>query len=301
MSYKKFGLITGLLVIFALGLLVLLTNSTRIDLRKAGADSGFDSSWDSGGSDSSWDSGSSWDSSSSWDSGGGSSSSGGSGGIVAFFLFIIIVIVVIALISGTSSGSKDSTNLNQTYKPTIHQLTPDEERNLNMYGYTPDTVLDAAYKAYVNIQYAWSDLDIDKAKDLLSDELYNTYKSQLNVLRAKKQKNVMKDFHYTGGGITSIRETGDTLTIALELSVTCKDYLVNSENNMTVRGNVYKTNYYTYSLTFLVAKKEEITNCPNCNAELKDGSSVKCEYCGSAITRKTNRLTLTRKEMIRQS
>jgi hypothetical protein len=300
MNLKKFGFIISLLVIVGLGMLVMLTTSSRIDYSKAGADSGFDSSWDSGGG---YDGGSS----SSWDYGGSYGSSGGGGSIIGGFFALIFIIIIfavfIALVAASSSKSGDTTNLNQTFKPTLSYLNEEELEVLKSYGFTNETVLDAAYKAYVNIQYAWSNLDIDKARKLLSDELYNTYKSQLNVLRAKKQKNVMSDFDYVGGGITSIKEDGNTLTISLELSVTCKDYLINTENNMTVRGNAYKTNHYTYSLTFVVAKGKNagVVNCPNCNAKLGEGTSVKCEYCGSTITRKASTLTLTRKEMIRQS
>ena len=52
-----------------------------------------------------------------------------------------------------------------------------------------------------------------------------------------------------------------------------------------------------------VKKQDNAKNvCPNCNAKLKEqGSSVKCEYCGSIITRKTNELILIDKKMIRQS
>ena len=299
MNFKKFGFVLSILVVVALGMLIMLTTSSRVDYSKASTDSGFDSSWDSGGG---YDGGSS----SSWDSGGSYGSSGGGGSIIGGFLGLIFVVVIfivfIALVSA-SSKQTDTTNLNQTFKPTLSYLNEEELKVLKSYGFTNETVLDAAYKAYVNIQYAWSNLDIDKARKLLSDELYNTYKSQLNVLRAKKQKNVMSDFDYVGGGITSIKEEKDTLTISLELSVTCKDYLINTENNMTVRGNAYKTNHYTYSLTFVVTKGKNagVVECPNCSAKLKEGSSVKCEYCGSTITRKASTLTLTRKEMIRQS
>ena len=299
MNFKKFGFVLTILVILGLGMLIMLTSSTRVDYSKASTDSGFDSSWDSGGSSYDGGSSSSWDSSSSYD--------GSGGGVIGFFgmcfIIFIIIIFIIAASASSSSSNRDTTNLNATFKPTLSYLNEEETKVLKSYGYTNESVLDAAYKAYVNIQYAWSNLDIDKVRKLLSDELYNTYKSQLNVLRAKKQKNVMSDFSYVGGGITSIEEKDDNLTISLELSVNCKDYLINSENNMTVRGSAYKINHYTYCLTFIVTKGKNagVTNCSNCNAQLKEGTSVKCEYCGSTITRKASTLTLTRKEMIRQS
>ena len=53
--------------------------------------------------------------------------------------------------------------------------------------------------------------------------------------------------------------------------------------------------------SFVVVKDVEIENCPNCNAKLKgDGATIKCEYCGSTVERKTHALTLTRKRMLNQ-
>ena len=67
------------------------------------ADSGFDSSWSSGGS--SYSGGSSWSSSSSWDSGSsyssGSSSSSSSGSITVFdFFLVVLFLIIISMLSG---------------------------------------------------------------------------------------------------------------------------------------------------------------------------------------------------------
>ncbi len=305
MNLKRFGIITSFIVIFSLGLLVILTSSYRVDFKKAGADSGFDSSWDSGGSSysgggSSWSSGGS-SGGSSYDYSSGSSGTGG-GGAVVFCAAIMLAIFIIAIVS-IASSSTSSTKAPPIKAFPSHSLSEEDAKILQDYGFTYESIMDAAYKSYVNIQYAWSNLDIDKVKKVLSDELYNTYKSQLNVLRAKKQKNVMNSFNYVGGEITSVIKNDDTLTIKLTLSVTCKDYLISTDNNMTVRGDANKINHYTYSLTFVVTKGKNagVVNCPNCSAKLGEGASVKCEYCGSSITRKASTLTLTRKEMIRQS
>ena len=80
------------------------------------------------------------------------------------------------------------------------------------------------------------------------------------------------------------------------------DYLVSTTNNSVVRGNKNKLNDYTYRLSFLVSKDSKmLTNCPNCNAKLKGrGVTVKCEYCGSTINRKSSTMVLERKEMVEQ-
>ena len=80
------------------------------------ADSGWDSSYDSGGSwdsDSSWDSGSSWD----WDSSSGSYHSSGSIGGISFIIFVVIVVVFILIVNKgnnpkTYTSSTVNTSLN---------------------------------------------------------------------------------------------------------------------------------------------------------------------------------------------
>ena len=38
------------------------------------------------------------------------------------------------------------------------------------------------------------EFDYNKLKEILSDELYNPYEVDLEVLKTKNQKNIMKDF-----------------------------------------------------------------------------------------------------------
>ncbi len=277
-----------------LGVISFATLSGKINYRRLTTDSGFDSSWDSGGSD--WDSGSSWDSSSS-DYSSGSGGGDPVAGMVVLFIIIIFVIIAVS----TSSSSKSSGTQISSYTPTIRVLSEADKVLLGKYGYNDFAVLNDAYKCYVDIQKAWSENDIDKARNQLSPALYSQYKAQIAAMVAKKERNEMSGFKCLGGGIESIREQNGALEIDVILEVNCKDYLVSTTNNSVLRGSSSKINYYKYSLTFVITHGNEIDKCPNCNAEIKDkGATVKCEYCGSTIERRTNSLTLTRKRMLNQ-
>jgi hypothetical protein len=124
----------------------------------------------------------------------------------------------------------------------------------------------------------------------------------LVALKAKKQRNAMHGFTAVNCALKSLKEENDSLNITVYLRVTCYDYLVSTTNNSVVRGNKNKLNDYTYRLSFLVSKDSKmLTNCPNCNAKLKGrGATVKCEYCGSTINRKSSTMVLERKEMVEQ-
>ena len=175
-----------------------------------------------------------------------------------------------------------------------------EERlsNLNL---TKEQVLNEAYNIYIDVQLAWMNDTLDDVKNIISDEIYNQYQAQLSTLRVKKQQNIMNDFSYIDGYIVDIKETKKVCYIKVMMSVNCKDYLINKTNGKVIRGDSRRTNYYRYSLIFMLGLNNN-TKCPNCGADLnKEGSSTVCEYCGSKISKYSDNMVLVEKKMISQS
>ncbi len=259
------------------------------------ADSGWDTSYDSGDSwssgSSSWDSGSSsWDldsSSNSYHS--SSSSSEGSFGI--FFIFFVIVIIVILFskksTNYTSSRVNTSLNFDSISEEEIKKIIPD---------FNKQRFLNDAYQTYLNVQKAWSNFDTKALRNMLSDELYNTYNSQLKVLKAKKQKNVMSDFVMESIDINSINLEGEKVTLSCILRVNFYDYIVDSEEKI-VRGTNTKKVDITYELTFVsTITHKEVKNCPSCGAPITGKAADKCEYCGSTLVKNTYDWVLAKKE-----
>ena len=289
-------------------------------------DSGFDSSWDSGGGSSSSGShssgsSSSWGSSSSkndrYDRSSSSSSSSHKGGpvskesilmVLAFYAILVVIIVfcIYVIPKIRSNKNKNVQRYVPPAKPQIYSnsvITDEEAKVLEEFGYTEDKLLEEAYKVYVNIQEAWASNNIDTAKDCLSNELYNQYKSQLSTLIMKKQRNVMSDFSYVKGIINKVRKIdSEGVFITTTINVNCKDYLLNEESNTVERGDKEHLWDYVYELIFELHKDDNIiNNCPNCNSKLNgDGATVKCEYCGADIVRKAPRLVMLDKKMTYQ-
>ena len=318
------GSIVAFLILFA------VMYKHDINYRTLTTDSGFDSSWDSGG----WDSGG-WDSSSSWgsdwgsssdydydwdwgssDSGSGSSYHGSSsmdpivalltiGGIFGFAGVIVIIFLVASVMNEHTNKKVERSRVPaKPYIPSHSVLSDYEVKLLEEFGYTEEKFLQEAYKVYVNIQGAWANNDIDSAKDYVSNEIYNQYKSQLSTLIMKKQRNVMSDFSYVKGLVNKVRkEEEDGIVIGITLNVNCKDYLLNETSNTVERGDKEHLWDYIYEMAFELHKdgKKIINNCPNCNAKLKGkGATVKCEYCGSDIVRKAPSVVMIDKKMTYQ-
>ncbi len=264
------------------------------------ADSGWDSSYDSGGS---WDSGSSgWDSgSSSWDWGSSSdsydssrSSSSSGGSFVAFIIFVIMIILIRSSNKTKihiSSNADIPLNFDSVSEEEIKKILPD---------FNKQRFLNDAYQTYLNVQKAWSNFDTKALREMLSDELYNTYNSQLKVLKAKKQKNIMSDFVMDSIDINSINLEGEKITLTCILRVNFYDYVVDSEEKV-VRGTNTKKIDITYELTFIsTITHKEVKNCPSCGAPVKGKAADKCEYCGSTLVKNTYDWVLAKKENKRQ-
>lgn len=294
MSKKKKTITFVIMFIVVIGIVCFALSPLNIS-----ADSGFDSSYDSGGS---FDSGSSFDSSS-------ESSGDGSAFDLIFLVFrlfillwdinpllaIIVFAVLIFLIIRFFKNIPTSTNsLSMTI--TSNRITEEQ-----LSKYIPNIKLEEflvdRYNDYLDIQNAWMEFDYDSLRKKLTDELYNQYEMQLDTLKIKNQKNVMKDFVLKDSAITNIEEDNNKLTLTMEMIVEFYDYI--TENDKVVRGNSARKITQHYEMTFVCSKKFSKV-CPNCGAKLKNAASNKCEFCGSIVTELSDEWVLSKKESKRQ-
>ena len=255
------------------------------------ADSGWDSSYDSGG----WDSSDSWSSSDSgwYSSGSYDGDDSLSGGAFFVVLIVIIIVVIIASKSKGSSYSSNSTSLNTYFD------ISDEE--LAKYGIDKNSFKQMAYDKYVEIQKSWSDFDYDKLRTLLTDELYNSYMMQLDALKLKNQKNIMSDFKFIDCKITEVKEENGLLNINTYLRVEMYDYVVDSENKV-MRGDKNHKIDIEYIITFVKIKNNIVneTICPNCGAKIETVTSGKCEYCGTVVVVDAKDYVMSKKTCVGQ-
>lgn len=291
---KKVKYFLGVLCTLLFGALFLL------NLDNIKADSGWDVDFDTGGS--SWSGGSDWGgsswSSSDWDSdySHSGSSSSGSFSSFGFVVFIIIVVIIIYYLkyNNVTTTSK--------YIPE-YKYSPIDEEYIKKYidDFNKQKFLDDAYQIYLDTQKAWSNFDTKSLRDLLTDELFNTYNMQLKALKAKKQKNIMSDFALEKIDTTAINVSNNQITMKVVLEVSFFDYVVDISNNV-LRGNKNHKVSVTYELTFVsTINKKETKNCPSCGAPInKNSASNVCEYCNSTLVKNTYSWVLAKKENKRQ-
>ena len=268
-------------------------------IRNVFADSGWDSSYDSG---SSWSGSDSWSSSSSWDSDysyGSSSSKGGdlSAGetfIIAIFLIggMVVFVIVMSKPSPTSGNNISSSNNYSYYKDIsledLQKVLPNE---------TLEDLKLKLYQKFKDIQDAWENFNYDALREMCTDELAESYISQLDTLKLKNGKNVMSDFNPIDIKITSAKLDNDLISVVVYANITFYDYVINEKTGEVIRGNKSRKVNNHYIMTFVVAN-ESITKCPGCGAELKMNTSGVCEYCRMKIVKNASDFVLSKKTNI---
>ncbi len=284
------------ILLFVFGIILIL-----LPLHHLSADSGWDGGYDSG---SSWSSGSSdwgssssnWDSSSSWSSSSGSYSSDS----VDLFTIIIITVILIAIVYIISNKGKN--NRVMVPSTSLGKLNPYDIEKLK--NFLPDfdevKFKEQAYELYKNIQVAWMNFDKDTIKKCVTDELYNTYSSQLTTLKLKNQTNVMKDFNLLDANIVGMEIKYNFISLTLKMKVECYDYIIDKDGK-TVRGNDKQKVIYEYAMTFNKGVSDQQNKCPNCNAPLENVNSSKCPYCDSNIINENYDWVLSKKQVLSQT
>ena len=259
------------------------------------ADSGFDFSYDSGSS--SWDS-----SSSSWDYdnySSGTSSYSSSSWIETILYFLIFglgltpAFLILHLYDKHSHKKTYDVNYKASKDKKITKLIP----NFNKQDF-----LDNAYNIYVDLQKAWMNFKLDDVRNFLTNELYNMYKTQLETLKQKNQKNIMKDFNLININIIKFRKINKDFEIKVKLIVKQKDYIIDINTKKEVRGGSLLDYLVVYELDFI--KKDintKIELCPSCGAKIDLNTSTKCDNCGNILVSDDNiSWVLSNKKIISQ-
>ena len=276
---KKFKLLTC----------VLLCTFTILTVLNVKADSGWDSSYDSGGS--SWSS-----SSSSWDSSSDYSSSSGEDmdeSDVVFLVLAIFIFAIIMIVFG-SKGTKISSSRYHYDDISLEELQK----------YLPNKTLEQVKKevlaCFIDIQEAWMNFDYSSLREYCTDELYNTYVSQLETLKLKNGKNIMNDYQKQDMKVTSITSENNVISLTVYAEIRFHDYVINTKTNEVIRGSKDRFITNRYLMTFVIKKSDipDLKNCPSCGAPFNHNVSGVCEYCHSTIVKNADTLVLSKKTNI---
>ena len=156
------------------------------------------------------------------------------------------------------------------------------------------------YKRFVDIQTAWACFDYDYLKDNCTNELYNTYKEQLKILKSKNEQNLISNFHKIDLRVIDLDCKDNLITAEVYLKVNYEDYIINTITNKVSKGLSYKPITVQYIMTFIRAKEtiNKVTSCPHCSSKINIVVTQECPYCNSIIVVNPNRFVLSTKKKI---
>lgn len=213
------------------------------------------------------------------------------------FIFISIVPLLAALASyGDMIIKRVSDKIHKffEYKRMIRKLKKSKKKELDA-RYNILGLKEEIYKNFVEVQEAWMNFDYDSLIELCGQELYESYKSDLEVLKRVNNKNIMKSFKYHDCYIDNIsKKDGNTIIKAI-LYVSFKDYVINEKTKKTIKGSKRKVFDNIYELEFIRNKKVSI-KCPSCGATVE---GVECEHCHTVIENYDRGLILISKKLKR--
>lgn len=267
------------------------------------SDSGWDSSYGGGGG--SYGGGSYGGGSYGGGSYGGGYSSGGSysgeldaASLVATFLVFITLVLLMAYIASKAKAPVDNKNKYLMY---AYQDITEEKLKTIMPKDNLDHLKLEAFHNFVQIQDAWMNFDYKTLREYCSDELYNTYKSQLETLKLKNGQNIMSEYDNIDTKIIDIESVNGEIIMKVFMCVEFFDYVINTKTKEITRGSDEYKLVNNYIMTFVMrdAKtSKKITKCPNCGAKIKHNTSGECEYCNATIVKKASKFVLTTKKNI---
>ena len=162
---------------------------------------------------------------------------------------------------------------------------------------TEEQLLKILYNIFVDIQVAWMNFDYNTLKKDCTNELYNSYRSDLEVLKQKNGQNIMRDFECNKYNINGIIKENDIIIIKMFLDSSFYDYVIDSKTGNVTRGNSENKINNKYVLNFIAKKTDENVVCPSCGADVEKGLT-ECEYCHTIINHNYGDFVLSSKNKI---
>lgn len=310
-SKKKICLAVSIIIAVVFCISMLFSKVCFADEDFKIADSGHSVSHSSGGSRSSSGRSSSRSSSSSSRSRSSSSSSsssshsGSGSNTLKSPLFWILLLIAF---SPTILITVLSTLLRGPRRKSYTQYKADDTATVNkikqhLPNFDKATFLNVGYKIYRDIQDAWMNFKLDSVRNIITDEMYNMYSSQLDIMETKGEQNIMSDFKLIDSFITGVTVQNNSIVVSTRYVIEFYDYIINQKSGKVVSGNKKQKYRVTYEMKFQKSLSEvKFDRCPNCGAKLEEDANgvAVCKYCGSKLVFDNMDWVLTDKKVIYQ-
>lgn len=155
---------------------------------------------------------------------------------LVLYIFVLILYIIILKVVTNKIVKK---NLNKKIS-IVNEL----DKSFNVKDFNNE-----AFNVYKDLQIAWMNFEYDKIKELVSDEIFNKYKGQLEQLSSDGQKNIMDKIEFKSNKIIDIYIENGIEIIRCRMKVTCYDYIIDN-NEKVLKGKKNKNCNYSYDFIF---------------------------------------------------
>jgi predicted lipid-binding transport protein (Tim44 family) len=142
---------------------------------------------------------------------------------------------------------------------------------------------------YTELNAAWTDLDLSKARPYVSDGLYDYLQYWISAYRSQGLRNVLDGMRITRQTLTKVIRDQHFDAVTYRLWATGHDSTVRQATGEVVAGNPRADRAYSEYWTLIRGAAVRGTprtdrNCPNCGAPLNINMAGACEHCGAKLT-----------------
>lgn len=196
--------------------------------------------------------------------------------IFSILFLILINIITIFFVFYNQEKKRKKTS----YEPIIG----DSDKEIKKYlpNMTEKSLIDVLYNKFVEIEKAYMNFDYATLEKDCTDELYESYKLDLDNLKSKGNQNIVDGFECVEYNINSISEENGMIIIKMYLHIKLYKYTLFKESKEVIDGDYQKKIHKRYQLSFVTKHLNEETICPSCGSNLKKGQS-ECDYCHTFI------------------
>ena len=115
-------------------------------------------------------------------------------------------------------------------------------------SYNEEEFINNSFEVFKDIQLLWSNSNLNKIKNLVSNDIYNDYVKKIDELKEQERKNIMDNIILKSNKLVDVIIDKDII-INCKMNITCIDYIIDKDDKV-VKGKKDKPINYTYELSF---------------------------------------------------
>lgn len=162
---------------------------------------------------------------------------------IAILIFFFIAWIIMAKRLLKSEPTVIKTNMADRY----NEIKLDE---IKKYGINLNEFKNMAGSKFIDIHNALRNYDYEVLKENLTNDLYQYYTEQLEVMEKIKHRNIMKDFEIINIKIYNVSNEHDLLCVDLYLNVRMFDYVIDADTEEYIKGNINDKIDFEFELRF---------------------------------------------------